>query len=97
MDIESRQNADKTSVAVIQAGGTPRTSSENLSTMIRRKKFPVLVSVRGPRRSIDRLEKGSVAGNNLSIAVRRPGAIMFLAHDAQLATQTCTSAAMDSQ
>jgi len=65
--------------------------------MIRRKTFPVLVSVRGSRRSIDRLAKGSVAGNNLSIAVRRLGAILFLAQDAKLATQSYTSAAMDSQ
>ena len=64
--------------------------------MIRRKTFPVLVSVRGPRRSIDRLAKGSVSGNNLSLAVRRLGATLFLAQDAQLATHSYTSAAMDS-
>ena len=34
---------------------------------------------------------------NLGIAVRRLGAILFLAQDAQLATQSYTSAAMDSQ
>jgi len=96
-EIQSRQNADETSVAVMPAGGTARSSLENLSTMIRRKTIPVLVSVRGPRRSIDRLANGSVAGNNLSIAVRRLGAILFLAQDAQLANQSYTSATKDSQ
>jgi len=65
--------------------------------MIRRKTFPVLVSVRGPRRSVDRLAKGYVAGNSLSIAVRRHGAVLIPAHDAQLATQSCKSAVMESQ
>jgi len=65
--------------------------------MIRRKTFPVLVSVRGPRRSIDRLAKGYVAGNSLSIAVRRHGAVLILAQDAQLATQSYKSAVMESQ
>ena len=96
-EIQSRQNADETSVAVMPARGTARTSFQNRSTMIRRKTFPVLVSVRGPRRSIDRLAKGSVTGNNLSITVRRLGAILFLEQDAQLATQSYTSAAIDSQ
>jgi len=65
--------------------------------MIRSKTFPVLVYVRGPRRSIDRLAKGSVAGNNLSIALRQFGAILFLAQDAQLPTQSYTIMAMNSQ
>jgi len=94
---QSRQNADETTVAVMPARGTARTSFENRSTMIRRKKFPALVSVSGPRRSIYRLEKGSVAGNNLSINVGRLGAILSLAQAAQLATQSYTSEAMDSQ
>jgi len=62
-----------------------------------RKMFPVFVSVCGPRRSRDRLAKGSVAGKNLSIAVRRLGAILFREQDGQLATQSYTSAAMKSQ
>jgi len=62
---------------------TGRTSLENRSTMIRRRTFPVLISVRGPRRSINKRSKGSVAGNNVSIAVRRLGAILFMARDAQ--------------
>ena len=96
-EIQSQQNADETSVAVMPARRTARTSFENRSTMIRRKTFPVSVSVRGPSRSIDRLAKGSVAGNTLSIAVRRLGTILFLEQDAQLAIQSYTSAAMDSQ
>ena len=79
------------------ARGTARTSFENRSTMIRRKTIPVFVSVRGPRRSIDRLAKGSVAGNNLSIAMRRLDEVLFLAQEAQMATQSYTSADMDSQ
>jgi len=46
---------------------------------------------------MDRLAKGSVAANYLSIAVRRFGAILFRAQVEQLATQLYTSAAMDSQ
>jgi len=65
--------------------------------VIRRKTFPLLVLVRGPRRSIDKLAKGSDAGNNLSMAVRSLDAILFLAQDAQLATQSHTSASRDSQ
>jgi len=79
------------------ARGTVRNSFSNRKTMIRRKTFPVLVSVSGQRMSIDSLAKGSVAGNSLSIAVRRLGAILFLAQDAQLATQSYASAAMVSQ
>jgi len=44
---------------------------------------------------MDRLTKGSVAGSNLRIAVRRLRAILFRAHDAQLATQSYTYAATD--
>jgi len=96
-DIQSRQNAEETSVAVMPARGTARTSFENRSTIIRRKTFPALVSFSGPRRSMDRLATGSVAGKNLSIAMHRLGAILFREENVQLATQSYTSAAMDSQ
>jgi len=58
---------------------------------------PSLCICQGPEESIDKFAKGSVAGNKLSIAVRRLGAILFRAQDAHLATQSCTSAAIDSQ
>jgi len=59
--------------------------------MIRKMTFPVLASVSGPRTSMDRLEKVSVAGNNMSIAMRRLGAILFRVEGAQLATQSYKS------
>jgi len=46
---------------------------------------------------MDRIAKGSLAGNNLSTAVRRLGSILLRAQGAQLATQSFMSAAMDSQ
>jgi len=82
---------------VLPARRTARTSFHNRSTRIRKKTFPVLVSVNGSRRSIEKLPKESVAGNNFSIAVRRVGAILFREHDAELANQSNSSAAIHSQ
>jgi len=68
-DIQSRPNAEETSVAVMPASETTCTTFKNQSTTIRRKMRPVDVSVTGPRMSNDTLATGSVAGNNLNIFV----------------------------
>jgi len=96
-EIQSRQNANETSVAVIPDTGTARTSFENRSKMFRRNTFPVLVSVSGPRRSMDMLAKEPVTGNNMRTAVRRLDARLLRAHDVQLAMQPNTTADMESQ
>jgi len=44
---------------------------------------------------MDWIAKGAVPWNNVSITVRRLGAILLQEQDAQLATQSYTSAAMD--